>query len=54
MGTHMRVLSESFSMNTEMTGFDGYQKSLHPCALDEKIALALEGLISNYKMCLVG
>ena len=33
MGTHMRVLSESCLMNTNMTGFRWF--SLHPCALDE-------------------
>ena len=32
MGTHLRVLSERYSMNINMNGF---QKSLHPCALDE-------------------
>ena len=35
MGTHMRVLSESYPMNTNMTSLDGLLKSLHPCALDE-------------------
>ena len=35
MGTHLRVLSESYLMNTNMTGLDGFQRSLHPCALDE-------------------
>ena len=35
MGTHLIVLSESFSMHTNMTGLDGYLKSLHPCTLDE-------------------
>ena len=32
MGTHLRVLSESYLMNTNMIGF---QISLHFCALDE-------------------
>ena len=36
---HLRVLNESYPMNTNMTG-----KSLRPCALGESIALALEGL----------
>ena len=31
MGTHLRVLSESFPMNTNMTGFG----SLRHCALDK-------------------
>ena len=36
MGTHMKVLSESFPMNTNMTGFRCFfQKYLHPCALAE-------------------
>ena len=35
-GTHQRVLSKSFPMNTNMTGFlDGFQKYLRHCALDE-------------------
>ena len=32
MGTHLRVLNESFPMNTNMTGFRGF---FHSCALDE-------------------
>ena len=32
MGTHLRVLSKSYPMNTYITGF---RKSLHPCALDK-------------------
>ena len=36
MGAHLRVLSESFQMNTNMAGFiDGYQESSHSCALDK-------------------
>ena len=35
MGTHLRVLSKSYPMNTNMTGLDGFQKSLPTCALDE-------------------
>ena len=31
----MRVLSERYLMNMNMTGLDVFQKSLHPCALDE-------------------
>ena len=35
-GTHLRVLSESYPMNTNMIGFIyGFQKSLRPCALDK-------------------
>ena len=43
MGTHMRVLSESYLMNTSMIGFRWLSKLLHPCA-SEKEALVLEGL----------
>ena len=35
MGTHLRVLIESYPMNTNMTGFKWFSKSLHPCALGE-------------------
>ena len=35
MGTHLRILSERFPMNANMTGLDGFQKSLGPCALDK-------------------
>ena len=35
IGTHMRVLSESFLKNTNITRFRWFSKSLHPCALDE-------------------
>ena len=35
-------------MNTNMTGFKWFQKCLRPCALDEGIATALEGLTIRY------
>ena len=35
MSTHLRVLSESYLMNTNMTGFRCFSKTLHPYALDE-------------------
>ena len=35
MGTHLRVLSEIFPMNTNKIGFRWFQKHLHPCALEE-------------------
>ena len=35
MGTHMRVLSESYPINTNMRGFRFFFKSLRPCALEE-------------------
>ena len=37
MGTHLTVLSESYQMNTNMTGLKCSQKSLCPCAFDESI-----------------
>ena len=33
MGTHLRVLIESFLTNTQ--GQDGFQNYLHSCAMDE-------------------
>ena len=44
MGTHLKVLSKSYPMNTNMAGFRWFQKSLRSCALDERLVLALEGL----------
>ena len=35
MGTHLRVLGKSYSMNTDMTGLRWFQKSLRACALDK-------------------
>ena len=35
MGTHLRILSKGYSMNTSMTGFRWLSKILHPFALDE-------------------
>ena len=35
MGTYLRVLSESYPINTNMTGFRGFSKPLCPSALDE-------------------
>ena len=50
MGTHLRVLGESYQMNTNMTGFRWFSKIfaslLGLCALD-KVASALEGLFQN-------
>ena len=37
MGTHLTVLSESYQMNTNMTGLKCSQKSFCPCAFDESI-----------------
>ena len=46
MGTHLRVLGKSNSMNTHMTGFRWFSKIFVPCAL-AKIASALEGLTTT-------
>ena len=35
MGTHMRVLSESSPMNTNITRSDGFQKYFLSCAFHE-------------------
>ena len=34
MGTHLRILGESYLMNTNVKRFRWFKKSLHPCALD--------------------
>ena len=48
MGTHLRVLSESNSMNTNMTGFRLFFKILCILVLWTKVASALEGLSNLY------
>ena len=35
MGTHLRVLSETYAIDTKMNGLDDFQKYVHSCALDE-------------------
>ena len=44
MGTHLRVLSESYPMNTNMTGFRWFTKKLRSCVLWSNVASALQGL----------
>ena len=39
VGTNLRVLRESYLVNTNMAGFRWFQTSLHPCALEESLAL---------------
>ena len=34
MGTHLKALSESYPMNTNMIVFRWFQRYLHSCALD--------------------
>ena len=45
MGTHLRVLSESYLMNTNMTGIGWLSILFCTHVLRTKEALALEGLI---------
>ena len=47
MGTHLRVLRESYPMSTNMTGFRWFFQNLCVLALWPKVALALEGLTIN-------
>ena len=51
MGTHLRVLSESYLMNTDMIGFRWEsQLPLHILVLWTKVASALEGLTEPWHM----
>ena len=45
MGTHLRVLSKSILMNTNMTGFRWFTKNVWVLVLWMRVALALEGLL---------
>ena len=44
MGTHLRVLSESSPMNTNITGFRWFSKIFASLSFWTKVASALEGL----------
>ena len=44
MGTHMRVLSESYPINTNMTGFKWFLKTIWVLVLWTKVTSALKGL----------
>ena len=44
MGTHQKVLGESYPMNTNMTGFRRFSKIFCFFVLSSKVASALEGL----------
>ena len=48
MGTHLRVLSESFPMNTNMTGLKKNFEETCVLVLWTKIASALEGLSKKF------
>ena len=45
MGIHLRELSESFPMNTNMTGFRRFSKVFALLVIWTKVASALEGLM---------
>ena len=45
MGTHLRVLSESYPMGTKWQGLEVFQKSFLACALDKNSLSIMEGLI---------
>ena len=44
MGTHLSALSESYPIDTNMTGFRGFSK-FFVLELGTKVASALEGLV---------
>ena len=46
--THLRVLSESYPMNTNMAGFRWFSKTLCVLVLWREIVSALEGLKPTY------
>ena len=46
MGTHLRVLSKSYLMNTNMTGFKWFSKDVCVLGPLDESALALGGLES--------
>ena len=45
MGTHLRMLGESFPMSTKKTGFKRFSKMLAFFLLRANVASALEGLL---------
>ena len=47
MGTNLRVLSESYPMNTNMTGVEKFSKIFAPLCFGRKVAL--EGLRVPFK-----
>ena len=48
MGTHLRVISKSYSMNTNMTGFRGFSKVFTSFCFGPKVVTALVGLIDEF------
>ena len=49
MNTHLRLLRESYLINTNMTGYDGFQKYVCPCAMDKVQFLSI-GMV-NITIC---
>ena len=50
MGTHLRELSESYLMNTNMTGFIWFSEIFTSLCSDKSIVSALEGLKEQLKI----
>ena len=49
MGTHLRVLSESYPMNTNMIGFRWFSSFLRPYALDESaLSIGRSSIVDSY------
>ena len=48
IGNHLRGLSKSYSMNTNMTRYQKVFKNTRVLVLWTKVALALEGLNTKY------
>ena len=49
-GTHLKVLDESYPMNTNMTGFRWFSKNICVFVLLAKVVSALEGLWEIVKL----
>ena len=48
MGTHLRVLSKSYTMNTNLTGIKWFSKNRYVLMLRVKVASAWEGIFENH------
>ena len=48
MGTHLKVLSEGYPMNTNMTGFRRFSKIFFIFVLWAKLASVLKGLNKTF------
>ena len=56
MGTHLRVLSESYAMNTNMTGFRWFSKIIHALVSSHKVLSGYGGTFEIHKpsFCMKG